>query len=164
MVFVYSLANTVGAQTDLKKWVIANGKVEIIVREKYTLSSDEKTGIFVFSRDAIRSPGSTLSFSMGDENITDNEIPAFTDDRLNLAKVQDESFKYIDDGIPLQDGKNIGYLKFSTKEGKIKFFHYTFFISVDAKPLVFSFRCDSKQRKRWEAEIDNIANSLRIIR
>ena len=93
MVFVYSLANTVGAQTDLKKWVIANGKVEIIVREKYTLSSDEKTGIFVFSRDAIRSPGSTLSFSMGDENITDNEIPAFTDDRLNLAKVQDESFK-----------------------------------------------------------------------
>jgi len=161
IVFIYSLANIVFAQTDLKKWVIASGKVEIMVPENCTINSDEKT--VAFSQDAIKSPGSILSFSMGDENISDNEIPAFTDDRLKLAQLHDESFKYIDDGIHLQDGKNIGYIKFSTKEGKTKYFHYTFFISVDAKPLLFKFSCPFKQRKRWEAAVDNVANSLRII-
>ncbi len=163
LVFIYSLANTVFAQTDLKKWVIAYGKVEIMVPENYTINSDEKTGIFAFSQDAIKSPGSILSFSLGDENISDNEIPAFTDDRLKLAKLNDDSFRYIDDGIHLQDGKNIGYIKFSTKEGKTKYFHYTFFISVYAKPLLFKFSCPFKQRKRWEAAVDNMANSLMII-
>lgn len=104
-----------------------------------------------------------LTYRFDRDSVTDNDIPAFVDDQLKLARQDDESFKYIDDGIHLQDGKNIGYLKFSTKENGRKYFNYTFFISVHDKPVVFQFSCLLKEQKKWEAEMDKIANSLRVV-
>lgn len=155
-------AGTSMAQNADKKYLVYNSKVEISVPPTYSTVSEEKTGIRAFQPDMIKSPGAILSFSASNENITDNDIPAYADDRLKLAKQDDESFTYIDDGIHLHDGKNIGYLKFSTKEGKQKYFNYTFFISVDDKPLVFQFTCLFKEQKKWEAQMDKVAGSLRV--
>lgn len=104
-----------------------------------------------------------LKYRFGTDSVSDNDIPAFVDDQLKLARQDDESFEYIDDGIHLQDGKNIGYLKFSTKESGKKYFNYVFFISVDSKPLVFRFNCPLKEQKKWDTEIDKAANSLRVV-
>lgn len=163
LLLVIFSAGTSMAQTSGKKYLVYNGKVEISVPSTYAAVSVEKTGIRAFQPDILKSPGAMLSFSATNETITDNDIPAYADDRLKLARQDDESFKYIDDGIHLQDGKNIGYLKFSTKEGNKKYFNYTFFISVDDKPLVFEFSCLLKEKKKWEAQIDKIANSLRLV-
>lgn len=160
---IYNMVSPAFAQPVLKKYVIADSRVDIMVPVNYMPLTDEKNRIKAFQPDARKNSSAILSFWLADGNISDNDIPAFTDDQLKLAKQDDESFKYLDDGIYLQDGKNIGYIKFSTSESGKKFFNYIFFISDGEKPLVFSFTCRFAERKKWETEIDNIANSIRIV-
>ncbi|RYD72705.1 MAG: hypothetical protein EOP53_21445 [Sphingobacteriales bacterium] len=94
--------------------------------------------------------------------ISDNDIPDWTDKQLSIIK-KDSLSSYIDDGIFLQDGKNIGFIKTSRKQKKgPDSFHLLFYISVDDKLLQFHFTCPLNSRKKWESIADAIANSLRI--
>lgn len=105
-----------------------------------------------------------IMYDQEPETVTDNDIPAYTDSTLKILKAVNKSFKYIDDGIHLQDGKNIGYIKYSYKENGKKYFEYLFYISVDDKPVGFAFSCPLKERKQWDATIDIVANSIRVTR
>lgn len=143
-----------------QKIININPKVSISLPEDFKRYANTNNPAAILFTDAKRT--AVLTYRFDTDSITDNEIPAYADDLLKLAKQDNVSFKYIDDGIHLQDGKNIGYLKFSSKDDGRKNFNYIFFISVDDKPLVFSFSVPFKQRKKWEPLADTIANSLRV--
>lgn len=104
-----------------------------------------------------------INYDQEPETVTDNDIPTYTDSTLKTLKKLNKSFKYIDDGIYLQNGKNIGYIKYSYKENGKKYFEYLFYISVDDSPVAFAFSCPLKERNQWEATLDAVANSIRVI-
>ncbi len=142
--------------------LIINGNVQITIPEELKFSSQKDRKDSTFLAESGGKP--SLSYRVASDSITDNEIPAYTDDLLKLAKSESKNYEYLDDGIHLQDGKNIGYIKFSGKEGRRTYFYYTFFISVDNKPLILKFSCPFKQWNKWESEVEKIAKSLRIIK
>ena len=145
------------SQAALVQRSILDGKVELLLPVNFQQDKDGTPGLF-----SGKNGPASLQYQLQPETLEDNDIPAFTDDQLKLAKQDDETFSYIDDGIHLQDGKNIGYLKFSSMENGKKYFNYTFFISVQDKPLIFRFSCLLKDQKKWEADADKIANSIRV--
>ena len=96
-------------------------------------------------------------------DIADNDIPMWTDKQLSALRGS-QTFTYIDDGIFLQDGKNIGYIKYkSDQKESFDTYNLLFFMSVDGKLFQVTFFCQYKIRKHWEPIADEIANSLRII-
>ncbi len=102
--------------------------------------------------------------AVGENGIfSDNDVPEWTDKILNNVR-QNPAFFYIDDGIFLQNGKNIGYIKYSElhTNDDVDNYHLLFFMSVNGKLAQFDFFCPSKSRKKWEPIGDSIANSLRV--
>ncbi|MFT3980108.1 MAG: hypothetical protein QM687_06525 [Ferruginibacter sp.] len=148
------------AQAEMVQKNILNDSISLLLPAGFHVWEDKnylQAGFFTDpSGDAL------LSYRFDTDSITDNEIPAYTDIMLKQAKLDNRDYKYIDDGIHLQDGKNIGYIKYSTKNDGRKAFNSVFYISYGDKALLFHFTCPLRQRKKWEADIDAIANSLRI--
>lgn len=95
--------------------------------------------------------------------VDDNGIPAFTDQLIAMIKEKTTEAKIVDDGILLQDGKNIGYIKFYSKEKGQKKYNYLFYASAGNRLVLFSFSCPQKIRKSWESVAEKIAGSLRVI-
>ncbi len=94
--------------------------------------------------------------------VDDNGIPGFTDQLISIVKEQKKEVKMLDDGILLQDGKNIGYIKFYSKDTDQKKYNYLFYISAGDQLVLFSFSCPKKLRKSWETVAEEIAASLRV--
>ena len=147
------------AQKTMKEYTILNGRVRMELPVGFHPKSPEKDDAaeWTDSKDST-----LLLYHLSNDSITDNDIPALIDDQIKLAKQDDHSFQYLDDGIYLQDGKNIGYLKFSSEEFGKKYFNYIFFISVENRLMAVTFVCSWGQHKKWEPVVDSIANSLRI--
>ena len=103
-----------------------------------------------------------LAYSYTKTEIDDNGIPGFTDELITQLKANRKDIKFIDDGILLQDGKNIGYIKFISQAKDQKIFNYFFYINLDNRLLLFNFNCINKWRKKWETSADEIANSIRV--
>jgi hypothetical protein len=103
-----------------------------------------------------------LAYSYLKTKVDDNGIPGFTDQIIAELKANRKDIKFIDDGILLQDGKNIGYIKFISQAKDQKVFNYFFYISHDNRLLLFNFNCINKWRKKWEAKADEIAKSIRV--
>jgi hypothetical protein len=103
-----------------------------------------------------------LEYAYTDKRVDDNSIPAFTDELLSTFPVHKKYTKIVDDGIYLENGKNIGYLKVILKEKGDLQFHYFFYLSVDDRLLIFHFATPIKLRKAWEASIDAAAQSIKI--
>ncbi len=116
--------------------------------EPGVMINDDGSAKLVFFRDTIY--------------LDDNDVPAFADEQLKIAMQENETFKYIDDGLLLQDGKNIGYIKFSTRVNGKKLFNYIFFTSVNERPFIYKFSCDYNRRNKWNKLVDIMANSLRV--
>ncbi len=96
-------------------------------------------------------------------DIEDNDIPQWTDKHLSVIR-KSSVVTYLDDGIFLQDGKNIGYIKYKTDhKDSFNTFNLLFFMSIDGKLFQGHFSSPYKHRKKWEPVADEIANSLRII-
>ena|SRR6218665_1076571 len=150
------------AQPDTKKISLVNENIEITLPQTYFVNKDSETGAVKIYPDVKQNPGTFLSYRIEKDSITDNEIPAFTDKLLQTLKSGYHKFTYIDDGIYLQDGKNISYIKFSSKKNGKKIFHFVFFISLADQPVIFDFSCPYKERTKWETEIESIANSTRL--
>ena len=104
-----------------------------------------------------------LAYNFTSSAIDDNGIPAFTDKMLAVLKTNRKDIEFIDDGILLQEGKNIGYIKFISQAKDQKVFNYMFYISMDNRLLLFTFNCISKLRKKWEAKADEMVASLRLV-
>ena len=103
-----------------------------------------------------------LAYNYTNSAIDDNGIPAFTDQMLAVLKTNRKDIVFIDDGILLKEGKNIGYIKFISQAKDQKVFNYMFYISLDNRLLLFSFNCIEKLRKKWEVKADEMAASLRL--
>ena len=95
--------------------------------------------------------------------VDDNGIPAFTDSIIAALRASANDFKLMDDGILLQDGKNIGFIKFNARSQGQKQFNYMFYVSLEDKLVLFSLECAKKLRKKWEANAEQMAASLRVI-
>ena len=97
------------------------------------------------------------------KKVDDNGIPAFTDELIGELKASTKDFKLIDDGILLQEGKNIGYIKFRSQVEDQKIFNYMFYISLEERLVLFSFDCPKKLRKKWESKARDVAASLKLL-
>ncbi len=151
------------SQTGLVKRFIINDKVELLLPKDFTNKNELPKNLL--NHDIIMADKTgeiELVYNMASDTITDNDIPAYTDVLINEMKTNKKDYNFLDDGIYLQDGKNIGYIKFVSKEKNI-IFNYLFYLSVDGKLCIFSFTCPDKLRKKWEPVVDEIANSLRIV-
>ena len=153
-------ASSAFAQKQLVKISLPEYKIEMSVPQELNRKSVQDN-LKIISNDA---GNVKIMYDQEPETVTDNDIPAYTDSTLKTLKAVNKSFKYIDDGIHLQDGKNIGYIKYSYKENGKKYFEYLFYISVDDKPVGFAFSCPLKEKKQWDETIDMVANSIRVTR
>lgn len=164
---LFVLSALAWSQAELVKKTILDGKVTLLLPKdfKQTTEVDAVAGGEIVLTD--KSGKVNLLYSISDKSeapVSDNDIPAYTDVLLNEIKENKMDYKEMEDGIHLQDGKNIGYLKFISKPLKDKLFNYIFYISVEDRVLSFSFTCPATQRKQWEPVADSIANSLRVVK
>ncbi len=153
------------AQPSLEKKHLFGNRVEILVPLNLKDSVDPNL-IALYPQIAASynfSDASKMIYLMSavkDIAIDDNGIPAHTNMLLSQLRRQ-KNIKILEDGIFLQDGKNIGFVKFGTSRAKLGF-HYLFYTSFKNKLLLFQFSCPQKYRATWEPTINEIANSLRI--
>lgn len=153
------------SQTEKVKKTILGNKVELLVPAGFSASNAINATAFNEEHSFSDHTGKIrLVFTYSnDGTVTDNDIPEYTNVLINEMKGNVPSFKLLDDGIHLQDGKNIGYIKYMVKDAGVTMFRYQFYISVEDKLLAFIFSCPKKMRPNWEADVDIIANSIRII-
>ena len=126
-------------------------------------SNPKGNGIFVNENELIKiTYDLSAVYDPGGVDVADNDVQEWADKQLTALK-QDARFVYLDDGNFLQEGKNIGYIKFIMNEpvGPDSF-HLLFFTSVKDKLVQFKFSCPAKLQKKWEAAAESIANSLRL--
>jgi hypothetical protein len=102
-----------------------------------------------------------LALNFSETAMDDNGVPGYTDELIGGLKNRKKT-NILDDGILLQGGKNIGYVKFTTSEKKQKIFHYRFYISFQERLLAFQFTCPKKMRNTWETKAEEMANSIRV--
>ena len=157
------------SQIELLKISLLDNKVTILAPKgftkmteemlalKYPVSANKPQWVLTDKDGAVN-----LAYHYTSTAMDDNGIPAFTDEMLALLKTNRKDIEFIDDGILLEDGKNIGYIKFTSQAEDQKNFNFLFYISIDNRLLLFTFNCISKLRKKWEASADKMAGSLRL--
>ncbi len=120
-------------------------------------------GIFVNENELIKiTYDLSAVYDPGGVDVGDNDVHEWADKQLTALK-QDARFEYVDDGNFLQEGKNIGYIKFIINEpAGPDSFHLLFFTSIKDKLAQFKFSCPAKLQKKWESAAETIANSLRL--
>ena len=96
------------------------------------------------------------------DSLSDNDVPAFAD--VLIAKVKNlyPSVKITDDGISLNAGKNIGYIRCMENSGNAKKFFQFFYGSFRGRLLLFLVMCNDKNSKKWIPSVDFMITSLRI--
>lgn len=153
------------SQTEKVKQTIIGNKVELLVPAGFSATDAINATAFNKEHSFTDHTGKIkLVFAYSnDGTVTDNDIPEYTNVLIKEMKGPVPSFKLLDDGIHLQDGKNIGYIKYTVKDESTTMFRYQFYISVEDKLLMFIFSCPEKMRQQWEADVDIIANSVRVI-
>ena len=158
------------SQIILEKISLLDNKVTILAPKIFTIMTEEMLAIkypagankpqwVLTDEDATVN----LAYNYSISEIDDNGIPAFTDQMLEVLKTNRKDIEFIDDGILLKEGKNIGYIKFISQAKDQKVFNYMFYISLDNRLLLFSFNCIEKLRKKWEVKADEMAASLRLL-
>jgi hypothetical protein len=102
-----------------------------------------------------------FSISLSAEEVSDNDIPGYTDLAITSVKKESASAKIYDDGISLNEGKNIGYIKYTDAVEKDEF-NYVFYGSLNEQLVTFYFVCKTEDRSKWEKKIEAIVASLKI--
>lgn len=161
---------SLSAQVLLEKMRIMDNKLEILVPKGFVLVTGQRTSAgsvasgfkptwLLSGEDGRVRIGSTY----GDSVVDDNGIPGYTDQLIRKVNLEWKKVEMLDDGILLQDGKNIGYIKFYSKDKRQKTFHYMFYMSLGDRPLLFHVTCDKKQKEKWETVVEQMAASIRLV-
>jgi hypothetical protein len=156
------------SQILLERTSLLENQIEMLIPTGFSQLSKEMI--------AIKYPTDTPNWAITDKNakvnltytytqlfMDDNSIPGYSDELLTKIRTNLKNIEYIDDGILLQDGKNIGYIKFISQAKNEKIFNYFFYISLNNRLLLFNFTCTNKWRDKWEVKAEEIANSIRAI-
>lgn len=166
--FLIAICSVCFAQTNMHPVSILNGKVMFQLSE--TLPAFQKDALrllwktqYPITEISLNNSGETfLEYAYTDKSIDDNNISAFTDEILTTFSEKKKYTKIDDDGIYLEDGKNIGYLKVISKEKGDHTFHYFFYLSVNDRLLLFHFATPARQQKAWETSMEATARSIKI--
>lgn len=157
------------SQNTLKKIILPGNKIELLVPDdflemtpdmiaiKYSNASDKPDWVLTDATGKL-----TLNYSLKSAEIDDNGIPGYTDQLLSALKAGGNNITPVDDGIFLQDGKNIGYIKFISQKEDKKIFNFLFYLSVENLLALFEFTCIKKWRKKWENKVEEMANSIKL--
>ncbi len=104
-----------------------------------------------------------LSYMHTDHFADDNGIPGFTDELIAAVRTRGKDVKLLDDGILLEDGKNIGFIKFLSRDNGERTFHYMFYLSLQDRLLLFDLSGPNKLKKKWEERAAQMAASIRLL-
>lgn len=168
--FIVVLLFNLPGFAQMEKIPLLDNKLELMVPKAFTRIPEDKLQLkYPGSRYtphwAITGEDSKVSlyYSYTNETVDDNGIPGFTDKLIADLKAGSQNFKLLDDGILLQDGKNIGYIKFTSRERDQYVFDYMFYMSLEDRLLLFNFNCTKKLKKKWESRAEEIAASLHLL-
>lgn len=156
-------------QAALEKSILDN-KLEMLLPRGFTPMTKE----MIASRDYVvpYQPGwaSTgdngqiiLSCFHTDQLVDDNGIPGFTDELITAVRARGKDVKLLDDGILLEDGKNIGFIKFLSRDNGKRTFHFMFYLSLQDRLLLFDLSGPKKLKKNWEGRSAEMAASIRLL-
>lgn len=146
---------------------LLDNKVEILAPKELSKMSDE---MWTLKYHDLPRPELVLTDENGEVNLlvdltqqaaAESQISAYKDFRIsNLKKRTD--IKILGEGIKNVNGKNIGFIKFSSQAIDQNIFNFYFFTVVKGKILLFTFNCIEKLQPTWENVADEILNSLKI--
>ena len=102
-----------------------------------------------------------LKIASSSESLEDNDVPDHTDKAISTIKLISGAV-IIDDGISLNEGKNIGYFKFLTNNPNGRIFNLNFYGSLNDQLISGSFSCPEEQRGNWEKKMDVLIATLQI--
>jgi len=156
-------------QTKLDKTIsLLNGKVEILAPNELFNMSDE---MWKLKYHNLPKPALVLTDENGEINLlvdltqqpaVENQIAAYKDFRIENLKKTRTDIKILGEGIKNVNGKNIGFIKFSSQASDQNIYNFYFFTVVDGKITFFNFNCIEKLQNTWEKTADKILDSLKI--
>ncbi len=170
---LFLLTYTVNAQIVLEKILLLENTIEILVPNGFSFMSPE----MIESRFPALNPKEStktdwvitdktgainMAYNYSPIAMDDNHIPGYADILMKGLRADRKDIQFIDDGVLLQDGKNIGYIKFMSDAREKKVFNFAFYISHNDRLLIFNFICLEQLRTTWEAKAEEIANSIRV--
>jgi hypothetical protein len=123
----------------------------------YSLVPEKPSYVFKSSSEKAR----CLIYYSAD-SLSDNDVPAFTDLLISKIKGLYASVKIQDDGISLNDGKNIGYIKCTTGKRRHKKSLQCFYGSFNGRLLLFLVDSDVNNDQKLAQATDIMISSLRI--
>lgn len=104
----------------------------------------------------------TLRIDSAAGTVTDNDIPGYADVIIEAVRSNRPDVKVTDDGISLNGGKNIGFIKYIAPEGEDKGYNCIFYGSCNGKMTVFIFNCPIEESGKWIKTIDRMISTLRL--
>jgi hypothetical protein len=150
-----------------QKISLLDNKIEIFAPRELSKMSDE---IWTFKYHNLPRPEVALTDENGEVNFlidltqqpaSQSQIGQYKDFRINnLLKRAD--VKILKDGVKSVNGKNIGFIKFSSSASDQNIFNYYFFSVVNGKIVLFNFNCIEKLQGTWEKIGDEMLSSLKI--
>jgi len=151
-----------------KKISLFDDKVEILVPKELSNMSDK-----IWARKFHESPRPRLALSneSGEVSLlidqtsqpaTEAQMDEYENYRLKELKKNRENIKILGDGVRAVNGKNIAFIKFSSKAIDQNIFNYFAFAIVDGKILAINFNSTERLQKIWEKVADEMVGSLKI--
>ena len=147
---------------------LLDNKVEFLVPKELVKMSDQ---MWTYKYHTQPRPELVLTDEYAEINLlvdltpqpaTENQIASYKDFRISNLKNTRTDIKILGEGVKSVNGKNIGFIKFSSQASDQNIYNFYFFTVVNGKILFFSFNCIEKLQKTWEKTADEMLNSLKI--
>jgi hypothetical protein len=147
---------------------LLDNKVELLVPKELSKMSDE---MWTLKYHNLQRPELVLTDVNGEINLlveltqqpaAESQIAAYKDFRISNLKESRKDIKILQDGIKTVNGKNIGFIKFSSHASDQNIFNFYFFTVVKGNILFFTFNCIEKLQKSWEKTADEMLASIKI--
>ncbi len=169
LVFAVPFCFPAFSQAALEKNILEN-KLEMLLPSGFTPITKEKNAspgpLVPYQPDWVITGDDgqiILSCFHTDQLVDDNGIPGFTDELITAVRTRGKDVKLLDDGILLEDGKNIGFIKFLSRENGKRTFHFMFYLSLQNRLLLFDLSGPKKLKKNWEGRGVEMAASIRLL-
>lgn len=94
--------------------------------------------------------------------IADSQVVLYKDFRVSNLKKTRKDVSILGEGMKKVNGKNIGFIKFTSQASDQKIFNYYFFTTVNGKIMLLTFNCIEKLQPDWEKVADQMLNSIKI--
>jgi hypothetical protein len=147
---------------------LLDNKVEIVAPGELSKMSEE---MWTLKYHNLPRPELVLTDQNGEINLlvdmtqqpaAESQIAEYKDFRISNLKKTRADIKILGDGIKNVNGKNIGFIKFSSQASDQQIFNFYFFTVVNGKILLFTFNCIETLQKSWEKVADKVLDSIKI--